>query len=366
MQSNAEGINDDDIEIISSLVENFERANIRIDAPSPVDAIKFRMEELNLTPRDLEPYIGSRARVSEILGEKRSLSIDMIRSLHEGLGIPYESLLQERTKPRSSSPEFSKPALQKLRLLGFDLTQESAPLFIESSMQRALPFALHRKTLTQRAASKTDLAALDLWQAAVIKRAATIVHDRPFQRAALTSTFLRDLARMSAQALGPRKAIQALHDVGVSVALVPAIPGTFLDGAAMLDQAERPVVALTLRYDRTDSFWFTLLHECAHVRLHYDRLKTDVAAFIDDIDINSDELHEREADDLARVSLIPDNILKDVTWSQYSTAADIYAVASRARVNVAVAAGRWQRDYRNYRKFSRLIERGNIREMLEV
>src|SRR5262249_38447951 len=77
IQKNIGGTRDDDIEVLSILVEQFERTKVRLDPPSPVAAIKFRMEEMGLSPRHLEPFIGSRARVSEVLSGKRTLSIDM-------------------------------------------------------------------------------------------------------------------------------------------------------------------------------------------------------------------------------------------------------------------------------------------------
>src|SRR5258708_7952902 len=104
---------------------------------------------------------------------------------------------------------------------------------------------------------------------------------------------------------------------------MPPLPGTFLDGAAMVSASGVPVVGLTLRHDRIDNFWFTLLHE---------------------------------PDDLARDALIPANILDQVVWSSASSYDDIITVSTRARVPVAVVAGRWQRDHQNYKKFSRLID----------
>ena len=132
----------------------------------------------------------------------------------------------------------------------------------------------------------------------------------------------------------------------------------------MLDNEGRPVIGLTLRHDRTDGFWFTLLHEAAHIHLHYDKLRSERSTFVDDIEIQSDDVHEREADTLARESLIPISILSRAKWDRHSTSGDITAVASRARVHVSVVAGRWQRDHQNYRKFSRLIERDALTPML--
>jgi HTH-type transcriptional regulator / antitoxin HigA len=85
----------DRLEILVTLVEAYEEKHHRIPLPDPIEAIEFHMERLGLTRKDLEPYIGSRARVSEILNRKRSLTLRMIRNLSEGLGIPTEILTQE-------------------------------------------------------------------------------------------------------------------------------------------------------------------------------------------------------------------------------------------------------------------------------
>jgi len=83
----------DEFEVLSLLVERYEDTRHPIDPPDPVAAILFRMDQQGLTRRDLEPFIGSRARVSEVLGGRRPLTLDMIRRLHAGLGIPLESLI---------------------------------------------------------------------------------------------------------------------------------------------------------------------------------------------------------------------------------------------------------------------------------
>lgn len=81
------------LDILLVLVEDYERKHHAIDPPDPVEAIKFRMEQMNLTRKDLEPYIGKRGRVSEILSHQRNLSLNMIRKLHAHLHIPLESLI---------------------------------------------------------------------------------------------------------------------------------------------------------------------------------------------------------------------------------------------------------------------------------
>jgi HTH-type transcriptional regulator / antitoxin HigA len=85
---------DDELEILVSQVERYERRKYSSTLPDPIEAIKIRMEDLGLTRKDLEPLIGTRARVSEILNRRRQLSVSMIRKLSHRLGLPAEVLLQ--------------------------------------------------------------------------------------------------------------------------------------------------------------------------------------------------------------------------------------------------------------------------------
>ena len=94
----------DELELLAALVEMYEQKKWPIDPPSPVDAIRFRMEQQGLTPNDLIPYFGSKSKVSEVMSGKRSLSKEMIRKLHEGLHIPLESLVYEREPMKVSEP----------------------------------------------------------------------------------------------------------------------------------------------------------------------------------------------------------------------------------------------------------------------
>ena len=83
----------DELEVLSLLIEKYEEEHYPIPASEPIEAIKFLMEQNNLTRKDLQPFIGSMGRVSEILNRKRDLSLIMIKRLHHGLNIPYESLI---------------------------------------------------------------------------------------------------------------------------------------------------------------------------------------------------------------------------------------------------------------------------------
>src|SRR5437868_13154389 len=84
----------DRLDVLVTLVEAWERRHYRLDLPDPVEAIKYHMEQSGLQPKDLIPFIGSRNRVHEVLNGRRELTLGMIRRLHEGLGIPAESLIK--------------------------------------------------------------------------------------------------------------------------------------------------------------------------------------------------------------------------------------------------------------------------------
>lgn len=85
----------DELDLLVLLVDQYERRQFPIDLPDPVEAIKFRMEQLGYNQKDLSAIIGLKSRVSEILNKKRKLSLDMIRKLHDTLGIPAEVLVKE-------------------------------------------------------------------------------------------------------------------------------------------------------------------------------------------------------------------------------------------------------------------------------
>ena len=83
----------DELDVLTTLVEAYEAKHYAIYPPDPIEAIKFRMDQLGMTRKDLETILGGRGRVSEILAKKRGLSLEMIRRLHRELRIPLESLV---------------------------------------------------------------------------------------------------------------------------------------------------------------------------------------------------------------------------------------------------------------------------------
>lgn len=92
----------DRLDVLVTLVEAYERKNYPMDLPDPVEAIKFYMEQNNMTPKDLEPAIGRKNRVYEVLNYRRPLTLKMIRHLHGQFGIPADSLIKEPVLPSNT------------------------------------------------------------------------------------------------------------------------------------------------------------------------------------------------------------------------------------------------------------------------
>jgi HTH-type transcriptional regulator/antitoxin HigA len=108
MTAKANSPEGDRLDVLTTLVEAYERIHFPMDLPDAVEAIKFRMEQSGLTVKDLEPVIGRKNRVYEVLTRRRTLTLRMIEGLHTKFGIPAESLLKQSTnKPSSSSTKRS-------------------------------------------------------------------------------------------------------------------------------------------------------------------------------------------------------------------------------------------------------------------
>lgn len=349
----------DELEVLQTLIERWESDQHDIPNPTAIEAIRFRMDQSNLQPRDLEPYIGSRARVSEVLSGRRDLSIDMIRALHKHLGIPAASLISiPQPEPSTTIIKPSKAALDKLRTFGVLKPKETYEQFIGRFFSPASAPALLRKTRTERTNAKTDFGAVQAWCAAVIAKADAVA--MPAKRKQIKSKWGYELARLSQRADALSLVEPTLRDFGVIFIALEHLPGTYLDGAALCRTDGRPVIAMTLRHDRLDNFWFTLLHEFCHVATH---LNAERHLILDDLDLKGGDAIEDEADRFAQESLIPLNI-----WEKYVSAdidtSGIIKLAQHAEVSPAVVAGRWQRENQDYRRFSKLLGRGEVKASL--
>jgi len=350
-----------DIEMLSLVLEDYERQHYEIEAPTPVAAIRFRMQQAGLTPRDLEPYIGSRSRVSEVLSGARPLSLDMIRALNRHLGIPADALIKEEELRRPTEVQVpSERAQRKLRDLGFMKAKESFESFLARMVGPDFVRVLPRKSRTERTIAKTDQAALTAWLAVVRNLADNEKVSKP-KRKKRGAAAARKLAMLSTLPDGPLKARELLREWGISLVIIEHLPGTYLDGAAISRGNGADIIAMTLRHDRIDNFWFTLLHEYCHVSRH---LGEDAPLILDDLDLKSSDAVEDEADAFAQNALIPSDIWKAHASPDMGTE-ELELIAKKAKIHPAIVAGRWQRENSDYRRFAKKLGRGEVRRQFK-
>lgn len=363
----------DEAELLTALIEMYEQKAYPIGLPDPIEAIKFRMDQQGLKPKDLVPYIGSASKVSEVLSGKRPLSLAMIRKLVNELGIPAESLLQE---PGAELPSdeilqqgrrFPIAEMVKRRWFsGFSGTvveakqqlEELLGRFMEPLGETSLSPALNRQQV--RDGGKDDPNSLTAWRIRVATLA--LEENLPAYRPGTVDIgFLRELAKLSYLESGPRLAKEFLGKAGIHLVLERHLPHTHLDGAAMKLPSGAPVVGLTLRHDRLDNFWFTLFHELAHVALHLD--KGDMDVFFDDITKTSKDRREKEADELASEGLIPRELWKAAKLRRNTPPANVMAFAEKLRISPAIPAGRVRFESNDYTVLKPLIGSGKLRPM---
>lgn len=395
-----------ELDLLSYLVDKYEEEHFPIDLPDPVEAIKFRMEQQGLTRKDLIQYIGSQSKVSEVLNRKRPLSLSMMRALHANLGIPAEVLLQEpgrgldeaRYNPDdyplkemvragffpgvATMRKFKERAEELLRDFFAPLERVEPQVMMcrnthaikESGLVLANGHVDYQvadysppapdKNHGEARAYEMDKNALRAWQARVLWLCAQQKLP-PYKPGVLTADFIRRVINLSVFPKGPLMAEQALLGSGIHFVILPHLPRTYLDGASFKAPDSRPVIGMTLRYDRLDNFWFTLAHELAHVLLH---LVKDNIAFFDDTE-HSPQLSgnhpEDEANELAARLLIPHEAWQACKETLIDTLDEhrVVELAEDLGISPAILAGRLRWVTGNYAIFSDLLGSGGLKKM---
>lgn len=358
----------DTLQVASELVWAWEQKNVEILPPTPIEAIKFRLEQRGMSPRDLRPYIGSDARVGEVMTGKRSLTLPMVRALHEHLGIPLESLVvqaQPSDEESEAGEGVSKQIIAEIAKLGWlrDGTESSWTELALKGDLATLRGALCRQNSHSYANAKSDPQRMIAWCLYVRAKAASEPLRKKFTADLVTPAFLRDLAQASALENGPALAKQKLNDIGVHLVFARHLRGTYLDGAAMVSPDGNPAIGMTLRHNRLDNFWHCLFHELGHVKLHLSRSE-DCKVFHDDFELKGvDDPLEQEADEFVRQNLFTDSALTDLA---FMSTARIKSLARSFGVHEAIVAGRVRHRSGDYAKFAKLLGHGEPRRVLGV
>jgi HTH-type transcriptional regulator/antitoxin HigA len=357
------------LDLLSLLIEKYESEKFPIDLPDPLEAIKFRMDEQGLRQRDLIPFIGSKSKVSEVVAGKRSLTVPMIRALHEGLGIPADVLLQE-SQPEDEQQEevdWQKFPLKEMAKRGWlkatpkELRGDAKRLVVRffeplGDIESVPVFC--RRTIVERSGKSMDKYALRAWTTRVLIRAKSMELSS-YSTRTVDKEFMEQVAHLSPSEKGPIEAQKYLADHGIALIVEPHLPRTHLDGAAMLSSDGRPIIGLTIRHDRIDNFWFNLIHELAHIWKH---LKSSDETFVDDLDSGpGKDPREKEADRLAGEILIPRRIWKRSDAYRQRTTDAIQDLALRLKIHPAIIAGKIRHDAKNYYILSQMVGKGKVR-----
>ncbi len=364
----------DHLELLSVIVEAYENSRYPVEPPDPVDAILFRMQEKRFKQADLIPFFGTSSRVSEVLGRKRPLTVQMMKDLAVGLGLSADTLLGLGMEPKlrdSETIDWSMFPFKEMSRRGWLKSAATGkPVLVQDAVRdfiadAGLQFgaAAFRRTISGEAQSPTTRYSLYAWLARVVQRARGL---RPgvgtYDRGVLSAAFLRELAQLSWSERGPLLAVEFLNKHGIVVVVEDHLKGTLLDGAALLDSDGTPIVGLTLRYDRIDNFWFTLLHEVAHLWKHVD----DSEAFLDDLEASSEDRREAEANRLAREACIPRLIWKRSLAYQSPSRETVLQLSNDLRIHPAIIAGRLRRETGNYKILGELLGQGEVRSLFPL
>lgn len=355
-----------ELELLALVIESYERSKIEPVVPDPIEAILFRMDQLGLKKVDMVPYMGSLPKVSEVLARKRPLNLAMIRKLHQGLEIPADVLLAQTDDAidLSEKPSYDegKFPLKEMFCRGYfkgflgtlrdakDNREELIRSFMRGFLLHPAQQARLRAPMHQSGTRLMDDYALLTWHVAVLKKARQIKFKSAYVMGSLTDERLKELARLSLFEQGPRLAQEFLARMGIALVFENHFNKTYLDGAAMLD-GDRPVVALTLRHDRLDNFWFALLHELVHVKEHLGPDRSFIADNLDD-KIHRQSQEELEADEGAKEILIPQAEWLASGLKSLPTMDAAMALADKLRIHPCIVAGRVRFETGNWRLLS--------------
>jgi HTH-type transcriptional regulator / antitoxin HigA len=350
----------DQLELLTVLIEDYEKRQFQFDLPDPIQAIEFRMEEQGLRQKDLVPMLGSRSRVSEVLSGKRPLTV----------AIGSRTKTPETLGELAEGLEWSRFPVNEMQKRGwFDFVRTSARRSSEELVQALFSqitndpaFALYRRKFRGEGLSDESRYSVLAWTARILIRAKREAKsESAFKPSAISLDVLRQLVCLSSLEAGPRLAVEFLAKRGIIVIVEPKLPKTMLDGVALLTEKGQAVIGLTLRYDRLDAFWFTLVHEVIHVWKH---LSSPDEAFIDRIErTESDDQREKEANRMTREALIPRGIWRRSKAYLSPNREAIEDLAQQLGISPAVVVGRLHFETGNYRTFNDFVGSGSVRKL---
>jgi HTH-type transcriptional regulator/antitoxin HigA len=323
---------------------------------------------LGMKEQQIQRYEAERYRSISLQNYRRIAAVLGVE-LHAEIVNANDAWLRQITVPES--PQFSerqtKAIMQHAKQRSWfevptsaDEQQALLRDFINESNARLASPALLRTGL--RTVDLKEDVALAAWRARVVQQAEAMSAAIDNQFDPLDISWVRDLIQSSVHSDGPVRAQNMLRDKGIAVVVEPQITGLRLDGAAFLVNG-LPVIALTIRNDRVDNFWFTLLHELGHIFLHQQ--EGLVAGFFDEeIDSEKTDELELQANQFAGSILIPSERWRMSPARISKSPAPIEEFARQLGIHPAIVFGRVRKERGDYSLFADRLGSGQVRSQL--
>ena len=332
-------------------------------------------ERTNTPISDIERY-----EANSYLGASISKKIEVAEALKIDTSKCFQSISEDSSNPSVGAKlqkiddldlrEFPiKEAVKRGWISNYNKKDYTKPFknWLTESTGRFTTSAFHRKG--QGIKLPADIPSIITWQARVLQLANLEIHNSEIPKFTGNDRWFRNFVNVTADISGPARVKDLLLQQGIILVIERHLPKTYLDGAALLSHDGIPIVALTLRYNRLDYFWFTLFHELAHVYLHlfsrhhfnfFDRkILNEGNQNAKPKEPEQDEL-EKEADRFALKKLIAPQVWEQCRSRQTAALLDIKSDAKKLNIHPSIIAGRIRKERDNYQILGSLLGQGDL------
>ncbi|MFJ5333482.1 ImmA/IrrE family metallo-endopeptidase [Pectobacterium sp. CHL-2024] len=253
--------------------------------------------------------------------------------------IPLDELVNRKAISENKNKEF-----EIFKLLSRAAKNNATPLFKAGN----IPQSDKRNVL------------VTIWQGLINKKAKDL-HNLPQYKNNVDKYFISDLIKKSIDISFIPSISDYLKYSGIGFIIEPTLPGLGVDGLVYKNKKDNPIIALSLRYDRLDNFWFTLAHELSHIALHYERLDN---AIIEDLDLTDISEIEDEANYFASEAIISSSVWRRCEFRRKQTEDSLNELANSQGIHPIILAGKLRNETSNYELFSKLVHKYSVRELL--
>lgn len=253
--------------------------------------------------------------------------------------IPFHELVKRNAISDKNDNEF-----QVFRLLSRAAKNNANPLFRAGNIEK----------------NDKRNALIFVWQSLINKKVKDI-GELPKYKKSINKNYIIELIKISRNIDDLPLISGVLLEKGIALIIEPSLPGLGVDGLVYKNKYGNPIVALSLRYDRLDNFWFTLAHELSHIVLHYDYLDNPI---VEDLELPIANDIEEEANYFASETIISSAVWRRCEFRRKQTEASLNELAASQNIHPILLAGKLRNEINNYEIFGKLVNKYSVRELL--